>query len=69
MIDEGCLETKDFSVELPILIGKLSILEEVLKGADINIGYSEAKAGAIQIIYEVSEDLRAINKALCEEGV
>ncbi len=68
-LNPDSVKNKDFSVELPCLIGKLSILEEVFKAADIDWGYPEMGESATWMLYEIAEELRAINEALYGEEV
>lgn len=67
MINEGNVERKDFSLVLANLIAKIQFVGSSLINAGDTKGYiieDEFVYGSGIILYEVLEDLRAIDKAL-----
>ncbi len=72
MIDKDNLERKDFSIVLPNLIAKIQFVGSSLINSVDTTGRTieiedEFMYGSGLILYDVLEDLQAINKALYPE--
>jgi hypothetical protein len=68
MIDQDNIEHKDFSEDLPVIIGKLRFVRRSLISDQVmDLFEQEELAGAGHIIFDVIDDLKIIHESLYGE--